>query len=379
MSFAILKKRLHNKWLSSKETLRNIWCYLKETLRNILIYMSNPYPFQIWIAPRNRLYEWFKGRNEKQWKSPLGFEPSYAIFLYPDNLKYFWIISCFTIVFLPVAMLLVAKFITEKYCIMKRVEICSPFSPFSTYIDLYFIYFFPLLGIGIFFTAYYLIYHCLRRPILENITDKLPRKSKIYEKYFKSVPSMISFYTEEGYVKYKENDASNDLELKTSWFNRPVFFNPGKSLHEVILWIGTASFFAGKKSDLRNIFLLLLYYLSHIFVGYMYLLAELIIILIYGKKPESDVMLYIALQSILWGISASFFLIVHFHHSKKILTDIDSKLFSFAPAFYSVIAREGININRKTMNFLHPKITFPVFVGAANATLVALINIIVQS
>ncbi len=82
---------------------------LKKRLRNILIYMSNPYPFQIWIAPRNRLYEWFKGRNENQWKSPLGFEPSYAIFLYPDNLKYFWIISFFATALLPFIILFFTK------------------------------------------------------------------------------------------------------------------------------------------------------------------------------------------------------------------------------------------------------------------------------
>ncbi len=175
------------------------------------------------------------------------------------------------------------------------------------------------------------------------------------------------------------NKKLNFLTLKTSWFHRSVFLNPGKSLHEVILCTGIASFFAGKKSELCNVSMLLIYYISHFFVGYMYLLAELIIILSYGEKPASDVMMYIALQSILWGLSASLFLTVHFYHFKKILASIDSELFFFASPFYLAITREKININRKTIDFLHPKITFPVFVGAANATLVALINIIVQS
>lgn len=349
---------------------------LKKSFRNRLLYLANPYPFQIWIAPRNKFYEWLKGPKVKQPESLPGFEPIYAMFLYPDNLKYFWLSSCFLTALFPFIILSIAKYITGEICMTEKVEISSPF---SDYIDNNFVYLSILLGIVIFLAAYYLIYHCLRRPILEDLTDKMHKKSKIYEEHFKSAPSMISFRKKEDYVKYKENDVSNDLELKTSWFHRPIFLNPGKSLHEVILRTGTAAFFAGKKSEIHNIFIIIYYYLSHVIIGYFYLLAELVIILAYAKKTSPDVMMYISIQSLLWGMSASFFLILHFNQSRKILTNIDSKLFSFAPAFYSVITREKININRKTMEFLHPKITFPVFIAAANATLVALINIIVQS
>ncbi|MCI5130138.1 MAG: hypothetical protein D3904_01145 [Candidatus Electrothrix sp. EH2] len=261
-------------------------------------YLSRPYPFQLWVAPRNRLQQFFFPGESKGKSSPPGFGDDYALFLYPDNIGIDWIVFFIGIVVIPQIFAVIFSPICVKWAVLQDT----------------------FLSIGcsflFFLFSYKVIYVLFRSPILDDLWNISPEnasnvwpKTPAQNEDFQSVPSRITFYSKEECSEYNKKFSfpdhtgkyilssciekiffcNNKIKLKKiDYFHRPVFFTPGRSLQETLLCTGIASFFAKKENSLRNILRFMFYSLSHIWVSYLYLSLLLLWIFIIGKPASSQ-------------------------------------------------------------------------------------------
>ncbi len=388
--FCLLSSVIFLSWFQNiksflrKKTRTSYW---KKHSRKYFFSLFRPYPYQLWVAPRNRLSRFFCSAEEKN-VSPPGFENNYALFLYPDNIAIDWIRFFIGIVLIPQLFAMIFSDIPTDWL--------------------------ALGGSLLFFLfSYKIIYIVARRPILDDLWNVSQKNSSIIwpkteaqNDYFQSVPSRITFNSKEHLAKYNENFSFADhsgnitsrvirllfssIEKIFFWKNirlkkihylyRPVFFNPEGSLQEAVLCTGIASFFAAEEDNsLWNILLFILYSLSHLWVSYLYLLALLLWIFIKGKpfNCQSETV-YLVVQIIFWLILSAVSLTRQFSFIQGTLLKSDRRLFSFVPPRIIPTIEKKLHINRKTINFLNPKRSIPFLSAAVFVIYLAMLNLVLQ-
>ncbi len=344
-------------------------------LHRLWQYFSRPYPFQLWIAPRSRCYQkiFAQGKRGKKWPSPPGFKEDYAMFLYPDNLHTWWLLFFVGLFISPV----VSKIFIE---FLDLIELYR--SPCEITIQPNWRVFF--CGSSFFLVSYYIIHILLRRPVLDELWPAWP-KTRGQEEYFKNVPARITFSSCADRNKY-HNDIMKDkrkrkyIQMKTSYFHRPVFFNLGRSLQEGMLRTAIASFIAAdEKRPLVNIMLLIFYFLAPVWVSFIYLSSKLMIIFLRGGNPGEKklITVFLIVQIVIWAILSILFLIRQSLFIKS-LSVRNNKLFSLAPAKIGVQMEKKMRVNKETMEYLNPKVTIPVVSAFTFLVYLALLNLVLQ-
>ncbi|MCI5217965.1 MAG: hypothetical protein D3914_01920 [Candidatus Electrothrix sp. LOE2] len=363
--------------------------------RKCRLFLCRPYPFQLWVAPRNRLSRFFYSAEEKN--SPPGFEKDYALFLYPDSIAIHWIIFFIGIVAVPQIFAVIFFPIRINWVVLRDIILF-------------------LGGSLLFFLFFYkIIYVVLRRPILDDLWNISPESSSIIwpkteaqTAYFQSVPSRITFCSKNDLSNYRDRfpffDHSENIfhrillllfscfetiffwekiQLhKRCYFHRPIFFNPKRSLQEAMLCTGIASFFSAKENNsLGNILLFMFYSLSHIWVSYLYLVILLLWIFIQGKPfcNQSET-IYLVVQIVFWLILSAFELTRQFSFIQGTLLKSNRRRFSLVPPRLLSTIERKLQINNKTINFssLNPKRSIPLLSTAVFVIYLALLNLVLQ-
>jgi hypothetical protein len=352
---------------------------IKHWVYRCYLWFVRPYPFQLWVAPRHSiLSKWLaekKDADTRNRHSPPGFvfkdtgedKSDYAMFLYPDKLKfYWWMFFLVTVIFSST---------TSREMSIGYQWGC---------------------GAVFFSVSYWLIYIILRRPVLDELWEDWPQ-TRNQKKYFKSIPSQTTFRFRGHFTEYHTFFRSDekpvcgslhslwrkifflgcDESKSTPYFQRPVFYTPGKSLQEVILRTGTASFFAAKsKKSAVDILALIFYYFSHIWVSYIYLFLQLFCIFITGSRPGDNIVLRFVVPIILWAIITMFALINQFRFINGPLAKYDRELFLSAPPNLSEIIKIKMQTNRDTMKYL-PK-ALSIIMGLTFVVYLTLVNLVLQ-
>jgi hypothetical protein len=366
-------------------------------------YINRPYPFQLWIAPRygNCLSRWAAekseggeysipsppgfdeqlngnqdGKEEKNKQSNTRNKDKYALFLYPDNLFLYWVIFFLVIIF---PSLLLNLFIPCKGHFLASLS----------------------ASVLLFMAAYHLIFSCFRRPILDNLWKEWPQTPN-QKKYFQNIPSKITFYSQEHKKEYRkiypavdsgkkslrhwvtaiwQGDFRYNKSLRTSYFERPVYYSPERSLQEALLRTGIASFFARarrrEKPSPYSLLSFAAYYFAHIWVSYLWLLVQLLYIFIRGVRPDDSTMLHFVFPIICWAALTTLSLFAQFRFLNGPLVRYDPDLFLLAPPRLEEIIKKNMRLIQSTMQYL-PKL-LSIVAGATIAVYLALVTLIMQA
>lgn len=367
----------------------------------LCLYLFRPYPFQLWIAPRKKKF--FSDAEPKR-KSPPGFsfgekaesgeETEYAMYLYPDGIRTYWVIYFMATV--GAHAVLKYYFCNDLSC---KYVVCS-----------------PLFGLILFVVSYYMIYVFNRKPVLDDVLKHWPETFAQIE-YFKNITSRITFASESDLDEYSSNDDgcrknkflqdkavfytiqnfsatllescffSKNVKIRsTPYFNRPVFFNPRGSFEEGMIKTAIADFFASKRNDKNSsIILLVIYLFPHVWISYLYLFINLVCIYLtgnpYAHQKETIPLIILIL---LWLIASIFVLTIQykFIYGNLIKDDKTAKdykqLFRFAPARIIQPARMKIGKNREVLKILKPTLTIPIANTLVFIAYLTVINLVLQ-
>ncbi|WP_446009242.1 hypothetical protein [Candidatus Electrothrix sp.] len=169
--------------------------------------------------------------------------------------------------------------------------------------------------------------------------------------------------------------------MNTSYFKRPVYYSPERSLQEALLRTGIASFIARtrrhEKPSLYSLISFATYYFAHIWVSYLWLFFQLLYIFITGTRPEDSTMLHFVVPIICWAAVTILSLLAQFRFMNGPHFKYDNDLFLLAPPKFEEIIKRKMRINQSTMQYL-PKLLSAVGLLTLGVYL-ALVNLIMQA
>jgi hypothetical protein len=379
---------------------------IKKRLHLFCLWLTRPYPFQLWIAPRKKNF--FSDAEPKR-KSPPGFsfkgktesgeQTEYAMYLYPDGIRTYWVIYFLATVVTHAALNFKYYLCNENF----KYYLCNDLS--CKYVTCP-----PLFGLILFIVSYYMIYVFMRKPVLDDVLAHWSDTAAQIE-YFKNITSRVTFASKSDLDKYSSNDGSTEknkllqdkaflykikiflatllescflckcVKIKsTPYFHRPVFFNPKGSFEEGMLKTAIADFFVPKRNDkISSILLLVIYLFPHVWISYLYLFINLACIYLTGDPyTHQKETIPLIILILLWLLASVFVLTIQYKFIVNNLTQYDKKMFNFAPARIIQPARRKIGKNREIFKTLKPKITIPAASWLVFTAYLTVLNLVLQ-